>query len=196
MKIIAFLSVVVILTALVLSVFSSKSEAAYEGTAHQFTFVDIDGNSMMMEDFKGKVVMVVNVASQCGFADQYTNLQALYEKYKERGLVIVAVPSNDFGGQEPGTEAEIKANVSKKYGVTFPMTQKYAVSGKEAHPFYKWAADQDKGGLIFSRPRWNFHKYVVAPDGTLAASFGSQTRPDTEKVIEVIEENLPPEESQ
>lgn len=195
MKYLALLSVLCLMSALVLSLFSSETKAA-EGSAHQFTFVDIDGNSMMLEDFKGKIVMVINVASQCGFADQYTNLQKLYEDYKDRGLVIVGVPSNDFGGQEPGTEAEIKAHVSKKYGITFPMTQKYSVSGENAHPFYKWAAAQDKGGLIFSKPRWNFHKYIVGPDGSLIESLGSQVMPDSEQMIDVIVSNLPPAESQ
>ena len=117
-------------------------------------------------------------------------MQKLYEDYKDRGLVILAVPSNDFGGQEPGTESEIKDNITKKYSVTFPMTQKYSVSGKDAHPFYKWAENQGEGGLIFSKPRWNFHKYIVGPDGSLVGSFGSQTTPDSKKIKDTIDENL------
>ncbi len=133
----------------------------------------------------------MNVASQCGLVGQYEGLQNLYETYKDRGLVVIGVPSNDFGGQEPGSEEEIQDFASNKYGVTFPMTQKYSVSGKTAHPFYSWAADQGKGGMLFSRPRWNFHKYLIAPDGSLAASFGSQVGTDSTKLINAIEEALP-----
>ena len=169
----------------------AQDQSLPDMNAHHFTFVGIDGTPMMLEDFKGRAVLVVNVASQCGFTDQYAGLQALYETYKDRGLAVLGVPSNDFGGQEPGSEDDIKAFASEKYNVTFPMTQKYAVSGKTAHPFYAWAADQGKGGLLFSKPRWNFHKYLIAPDGSLAASFGSQVGPQSDKLIDAIEANLP-----
>lgn len=159
--------------------------------AHQFTFVGIDNTPMLLEDFKGKVILVVNVASQCGLVGQYEGLQKLYETYKDRNFLVIGVPSNDFGGQEPGSENEIKEFASNKYGVTFPMTQKYSVSGKTAHPFYAWAADQGQGGMLFSRPRWNFHKYLVAPDGSLAGSFGSQVGTDSDKLISAIEDVLP-----
>ena len=161
------------------------------GTAHDFTFVAIDGTPLPMLDYAGKVVLIVNTASQCGFTDQYEGLQALYNEYKDRGLVVIGVPSNDFGGQEPGTEGEIKTFAADKYGVTFPMTQKIPVKGDTAHPFYAWAASQGQGGLIFSKPRWNFHKYIVAPDGALAGSYGAQVGPDSGNLRARIEELLP-----
>jgi len=170
---------------------ASDSIAAPSQNAHQFTFVGIDNSPMLLEDFKGKAVLVVNVASKCGLVGQYEGMQKLYETYKDSGFVVIGVPSNDFGGQEPGTGEEIQDFANNKYGVTFPMTQKYSVSGKSAHPFYGWAADQGKGGMLFSRPRWNFHKYLIAPDGSLAASFGSQVGTDSTKLINAIEEALP-----
>lgn len=168
----------------------STQDTAKAG-AHQFTFVGIDGTPMPMENYTGKAVLVVNTASQCGFTGQYEGLEKLYETYKDRGLIIIGVPSNDFGGQEPGTEAEIKEFAASTYHVTFPMTQKYAVTGDKAHPFYVWAANQGQGGLIFSHPRWNFHKYLIAPDGSLAGSFGSQVTPNSGKLITAIEQVLP-----
>lgn len=170
---------------------SESMPAPASQNAHRFTFVGIDNTPMLLEDFKGKALLIVNVASQCGLVDQYNGLQNLYETYKDQGLVVIGVPSNDFGGQEPGSEEEIQDFATQKYGVTFPMTQKYSVTGKSAHPFYSWAADQGKGGLLFSRPRWNFHKYLVAPDGSLAASLGSQVGTESAKLINAIESALP-----
>lgn len=158
-----------------------------EGNAHQFTFVGIDGTALIMNDFSGKAVLVVNTASQCGFTPQYKGLEALYQDYKDQGLVIIGVPSNDFGGQEPDSEHKISLFLERKFKVTFPMTQKYAVKGEDAHPFYKWAADQGQGGLLFSKPRWNFHKYLIAPDGTLAGSFASIVEPESKELKEAIE---------
>ena len=157
------------------------------GTAHHHSFVAIDGTPLPLSAYEGKVVLVVNTASQCGLTPQYEALQALHEQYTERGLVVIGVPSNDFGGQEPGSHEEIESFTADQYNVSFPMTQKYSVKGDTAHPFYVWAADQGKGGLLFSKPRWNFHKYLIAPDGSLAGSFGSATAPDSNKVRAAIE---------
>lgn len=160
-------------------------------TAHQFTFVGIDDAPMTLGDYAGKAVLIVNTASQCGFTGQYEGLQKLHEEYGPQGLVILGVPSNDFGGQEPGDEAQIETFTSEKYGLTFPLTQKYSVKGESAHPFYQWAAQQDTGAWIFDRPRWNFHKYLIAPDGSLAGSFGSQVAPLSDKLRSAIEDVLP-----
>lgn len=184
------LILIIALSALTFALFPKYARAS-EQNAHQFTFVGIDNTPMLLEDFKGKAILIVNVASQCGLVGQYEGLQSLYETYKNRGLVVIGVPSNDFGGQEPGSEEEIQDFATQKYGVTFPMTQKYSVTGKTAHPFYRWAVDQGKGGLLFSRPRWNFHKYLVAPDGSLAESFGSQVGTESDKLIRAIEQALP-----
>lgn len=155
--------------------------------AHQFTFISIDGEPINLNDYKNKVVLVVNTASQCGFTKQYEDLQNLYETYKDQGLVVLAVPCNDFGSQEPGDEEVIKEFVKNSYGVTFPLTQKYSVNGSKAHPFFEWAQKQKKGGFMFSKPRWNFHKFLVDKKGDLYKSYGSQVSPMSAKMIEEIE---------
>jgi len=127
-------------------------------TAHSFEFESIDGGPLPLSGFKGRAVLLVNVASRCGFVRQYDGLQALWEKYRARGLVVLGVPSNDFGGQEPGSEAEIKKFCEVNFNVDFPMTAKVAVSGEGAHPFYRWAAGELGEE---SKPRWNFHKYLI-----------------------------------
>jgi glutathione peroxidase len=159
-------------------------------TAYEFSFQTIDGEPLPFSAFRDKAVLVVNTASRCGFTKQYEGLQNLYDRFKPHGLVVLGVPSNDFGAQEQGTNGEIKTFCSSIFHITFPMTEKTAVSGDEAHPFYQWAAAQKKGGMIFSRPRWNFHKYLVAPNGLLADSFGSQVVPEDLELISSIEATL------
>lgn len=155
-------------------------------SAHDFTFTKIDGGPLPLSEFRGKTLLVVNTASRCGFTKQYEGLQNLYETYEARGLVVLGVPSNDFMGQEPGTNEDIKKFCETTFGITFPMTEKISVKGAAAHPFYQWAAGQEGGGA----PKWNFHKYLIAPDGALAGSFGSTTAPDDEKLIAAIESAL------
>ena len=158
------------------------------GGAHAFGFTSIEGEPLPMKTFAGKTVLVVNTASFCGFTEQYGALQALWESYRDRGLVVLGVPSNDFGAQEPGSEAEIKEFCEVNFAVDFPMTEKVKVLGTGAHPFYRWAVQElgaDAG------PRWNFHKYLVAPDGRLVDWFPTKTEPDAERVIRAIEANLP-----
>src|SRR5262249_23500326 len=134
-------------------------------SAHDFEFTAIDGKPLKLSQFAGKPVLVVNTASQCGLTPQYKGLQALWEKYKARGLVVLGVPSNDFGAQEPGSEAEIQSFCSTKFNVGFPMTSKNAVTGAKAHPFYKWTLEElgDAGA-----PKWNFHKYLIDGKGAIA----------------------------
>ncbi len=155
--------------------------------AYQFSFKSIDGKDMPLSDFAGKVMMIVNTASQCGFTNQYKGLQELYENYSEQGFVIIGVPCNDFGGQEPGTEEEVKQFVQDTYSVTFPMTSKYSVKGDDAHPFFVWAAKQRKGGFFFSSPKWNFHKFLIGRDGQLFRSYGSQVKPMSDDIKKDIE---------
>ncbi len=169
---------------------TSASNNQTEAGAYQFTFTDIDGAAMPLSQFKGKVILIINTASQCGFTDQYKDMQNLHEAYKDRGLVVIGVPCNQFGKQEPGSEQIISDFVEKQYGVTFPMTSKVAVKGKDAHPFFTWAASKKKGGLIFSSPKWNFHKYLIGPDGTLIKSYGSQVKPSSPKIVDEIERLL------
>lgn len=154
--------------------------------AYDFSFESLDGDPMPLSQYKGKALLVVNTASQCGFTPQYKGLEALYQQYKEKGLMIIAVPSNDFGGQEPGSAADIK-KVCKNYGVTFPITAKYEITGGRAHPFYRWIAETLGFG---SGPKWNFHKYLIDSKGNPVDYFGSMITPDSEKLSNAIEEIL------
>lgn len=160
--------------------------------AHSFSFASLESgvDALNLADFAGQAVLVVNTASQCGFTPQYKGLEALYQTYGDQGLVVIGVPSNQFGDQEPGDAAQISDFVEERFSVTFPMAAKTEVVGENAHPFYKWAADQKKGGLLFSKPRWNFHKYLVGKDGELLGSWGPQTEPQSEKLISAIESAL------
>lgn len=156
-------------------------------SAHDFEFSSIEGKPLKLSDFAGKPVLIVNTASECGLTPQYSALQALSEKYAAQGLVVLGVPCNDFGAQEPGTETEIKGFCSSKYKVTFPMTSKYAAIGQNAHPFYQWAVKQPGNP---EAPKWNFHKYLVNGKGELAATFGSRVAPMDAEVTKAIEAEL------
>jgi glutathione peroxidase len=158
-----------------------------EISAYDFTLDSLDGKQMPLSAFKGKVMLVVNTASKCGFTGQYKGLQELYDKYKDKGLVVIGVPSNDFGDQEPGNEAEIKNFCQLNYGVTFPMTRKQVVSGKDASPFYKWLHSVLGTG---SAPKWNFHKYLIDAQGKPVDFYLSTTAPDSGKLIGEIERLL------
>ena len=157
-------------------------------TAWDFTFDSIDGKPLPLSAFKGKAVLVVNTASKCGFTPQYKGLESLYAKYKDRGLVVLGVPCNDFGGQEPGTESEIKSFCETNFAITFPMTGKAHVTGRDAHPFYAWA--REKVGILGS-PKWNFHKFLISPDGSLAEWFPTPTTPDAGRLTKAIEKAVP-----
>jgi len=161
-----------------------------KASAYQFDFKGIDGKPINLADFKGKPFLVVNTASLCGFTGQYEGLEALYQKYKEQGFMVLAVPCNDFGGQEPKGEDEIKNFVKEQYGVTFPVAAKYSTKGDDAHPFFTWAAAEKKGGMLFSKPRWNFHKFLIDQNGQVAKSFGSQVDPMSKEITSAVEELL------
>lgn len=154
-------------------------------TAYTISFDGLNGGKINLMDYAGKPVLVVNTASFCGFTNQYDGLAKVYKRYKDRGLVVIGVPSNDFGGQEPGGPKEITAT-AKEHGVTFPMAAKAKVKGPQAHRFYTWAAQQKPGAT----PRWNFHKYLIGRDGHIAAVFDTRTKPDDPKVIVAIETEL------
>jgi glutathione peroxidase len=157
------------------------------GSAFDFGFTAIDGKPMPLADFKGKALLVVNTASFCGYTNQYAGLQALHEKYEKLGLVVIGVPSNDFGAQEPKAEAEIATFCQGAFGVTFPLTDKQSVKGAAAHPFYKWAATTLGANAT---PKWNFHKYLVGRDGRLLSAFSTATKPQDPQVIAAIEAAL------
>ncbi len=156
-------------------------------TAWDFTFTSIDGKPMPLSQYKGRVLLVVNTASFCGFTKQYEALQALSAKYEALGFTVIGVPSNDFGGQEPKAAGEIKEFCEGMFGVTFPLTDKNVVTGDGAHPFYKWA--RDKLGWL-NAPKWNFHKYLVGRDGKLVTSFFSATAPDAGRLVRAVETEI------
>jgi glutathione peroxidase len=156
-------------------------------TAHDFEFRSIDGGALPMAQFKGKAVLVVNVASQCGLTPQYEGLETLWRDKRDAGLVVLGVPANDFGAQEPGTEGEIKTFCETRFAVDFPMTAKEHVIGAGAHPLYKWVA-QELGEA--AAPKWNFHKYLFNKDGTIAGTFGSRTEPGAAEIGAAIDEAL------
>lgn len=157
-------------------------------SAHAFSFAALDGSTIRLAEHAGKPVLIVNTASLCGYTPQYAGLQQLWERYRARGLMIVAVPSNDFGGQEPGGPADIAHTAQHQHGVTFPIAAKAAVKGADAHPFYRWAALERP----LDTPRWNFHKYLLGRDGRIVASFGSAVEPTDPRIIAAIEKELGP----
>ncbi len=144
---------------------------------HDFTATLNDGTEQPLSAYHGRVVLVVNVASKCGFTPQYKGLQALYERLRPRGFEILAFPCDQFGHQEPGTDAEIAGFCEKNFGVTFPLFRKVEVNGKGAHPLYKWLK-AEKGGVLGSAIKWNFSKFLVAPDGTVVERFAPTTKPE------------------
>jgi glutathione peroxidase len=166
--------------------------AAGAPTAHGFGFDGLSGGRIDLSAWRGRPVLVVNTASECGFTSQYRGLQALWERYRARGLVVLGVPSNDFGGQEPGSARQIATFCEINYGVTFPLAAKSAVTGTAAHPFYRWAARAGGAGAV---PRWNFHKILIGADGQVRATFPSATDPNDPALIRAVEAALPPARS-
>ena len=153
-------------------------------SVYDFSLKSIDGQNMPLSAYKGKTVLVVNTASQCGFTPQYTGLEAVYNQYKDKGLVLVGVPANNFGGQEPGTNAEIKTFCSRNYHVTFPMASKVSVKGSDQDPLFKYLS-QTAG-----EPKWNFTKYLIGRDGKVIKKFDSPVKPESPELTSAIEAAL------
>lgn len=170
-----------------LLIFMASAPAMAETTAYDFTLTGIDGKPMPLAQFKGKPMLIVNTASECGYTPQYEDLEKLWLAYKDRGLVVIGVPSNDFGGQEPGTAQEIVTFCKVNYGVTFPLADKTVVKGDKADPFYKWAGD--KAGML-GRPKWNFHKYLIGADGRFIDWFSTPAKPMGPKIKSAVEKAL------
>ena len=154
--------------------------------AYAFSFKGLRGEDIRLADFSGRPILIVNTASLCGYTPQYAGLQTLWTRYRDRGLTVLGVPSNDLGGQEPGGAADIGKTAHSDYHVTFPLTAKVAVKGAAAHPFYRWAAQERPQ----EAPRWNFHKYLVSRDGTLRAGFTSAVEPGDPRIISALEQEL------
>lgn len=167
--------------------FLSKSNAKYEKIFYDFEIKSISGENIKLSDYKDKTVLLVNVASNCGFTKQYSELQELYDKYSEKGLVILGVPSNQFGGQEPGSNNEIKDFCETNFNITFPMTAKIDVKGENAHPIYLWAKENYGNSAV---PKWNFHKILINKNGKIEETYSSFTKPMSKKLINKIEEIL------
>lgn len=157
-------------------------------TVHDFSATSIDGIERQLVDYKGKVVLVVNTASQCGFTGQYKGLEELYRTYADRGLVVLGFPCDQFGHQEPGDEEEIATFCERNFGVTFPLFAKIDVNGPGAHPLYQWLRSE-QGGMIGDKIRWNFTKFLIDPEGNVVKRYGSTTTPD--QIADDIEALLP-----
>ena len=161
-----------------------NSAKSYQGKSiYDFNFKGINGEAIQMEEFKNNVIIVVNVASRCGYTPQYEDLQELWSQYKSKNLVVLGIPTNNFR-QEPGNNKEIKDFCETNFGITFPMTEKINVIGNNSHPFYKWARKDYGIGAI---PKWNFHKIVIGKNGKVAETFSSITKPSSKKFKKTIE---------
>lgn len=171
-----------------LSALLAQTLVVSAGPLYDITVKDIDGHSAPLAAYKGKVLLIVNVASHCGFTPQYKALESVYEKYKDQGLVVLGFPCNQFGAQEPGTDQEIKQFCSSKYSVTFPMFDKIEVNGAGRHPLYVALAGSDSP--FPGKIRWNFTKFLISRDGKIVDRFDSRVRPDSTEVITAIESAL------
>jgi len=157
---------------------------------YDFVVKDIDGNDVKLEQFKGKVMLIVNVASKCGFTPQYEGLQKIYMQYKDKGLVVLGFPANNFMNQEPGTNEQIKQFCSLNYNVTFPMFSKISVKGKDIAPLYQYLTSKETNPQFAGEISWNFNKFLVDRSGKIIARFGSRTKPESEELIQAIEKAL------
>ena len=167
--------------------FMNKTISNSNQTLFDFKINLINEDELVFSKFKGKTILLVNVASKCGFTKQYGDLQNLYNLYKNKGLIVIGIPSNQFGGQEPGSESEIKSFCETNFGITFPMTKKYDVKGDNAHPIYVWAKETFGKSTI---PKWNFHKILINKEGKIEDTFASFTNPMSKKIVKKIEQIL------
>lgn len=165
------------------AVFSVPAISQQTKSFYDFVVKDIDGHSMGMSAFKGKKVLVVNTASKCGLTPQYTDLEKLYKEYENRNFVIVGFPANNFGGQEPGTNEEIKSFCQVNFGVSFPMMAKISVKGNDMDPLYQWLTSRELNGLMDSEVSWNFQKYMIDENGKLVGMVEPKEKPFSEKIL-------------
>ena len=177
----------IILILTIMISFFEKVEAKYEKKFFDLNITSIDGQKLNLNQFKGKTLLIVNVASKCGFTKQYDELQFLYDKYKNKGFSIIGIPSNQFGGQEPGTNEEIKNFCETNFNITFPLTKKVDVKGENAHELYLWAKKNYGKSTI---PKWNFHKILINKNGKIEDTFNSFTKPTSKKITSKLEDLL------
>jgi glutathione peroxidase len=173
-----------------LTLASSKPSGGNPSSVLDFTMKNIDGKQVNLADFRGKVLLIVNVASRCGFTPQYEGLEKIYNKYQAQGFVILGFPANNFMSQEPGTDEEIKTFCSAKYNVTFPMFSKISVKGSDIHPLYKFLTDKSSDPEFAGDIKWNFNKFLLDKNGKIIARFDSQVKPDSEQITQAIEKAL------
>lgn len=165
---------------------NKKSNTVSEKSSiYDFKLKTLDGQELSLSKFKGKKMLLVNVASECGYTPQYTNLQKLHEQYGDK-VVVVGFPANNFGGQEPGSSSEIKTFCSKNYGVTFQMMEKISVKGSDMHPLYKWLSDKSQNGSCDKAPGWNFCKYLIDEKGNVVQFFNSKTDPLSTEITSLL----------
>ena len=157
---------------------------------YDFKMKNIDGKEVSLSEYKGKVLLIVNVASLCGNTPQYKDIEALYEKYKDKGLVVLGFPANNFMGQEPGSDEKIKAFCTKEYSVTFPMFSKISVKGSDMHPLYKYLTEKSENGVIDAPVKWNFQKFLIDRDGHVISSIGNHTSVTEPEVVKAVETAL------
>ena len=169
---------------LIMFSFMTNIKADNDKSAYDFNFTDLDGSALKLSEYKNKIIVIVNVASQCGFTNQYTDMQDIWEKYQQKGIIVLGVPSNDFGNQEPGSNQDIKNFCEAKFGISFPMTEKVSVKGADAHPFYVWARESFGKAAV---PKWNFHKIIIDKSGKVNDTFSSITKPTSKKFINLLE---------
>lgn len=187
MKKIIFISAIVLVW---IVVWASPAGSGGGVSIYDFKVKDIDGKGVSLETFKGKVVLIVNVASKCGLTPQYEGLQTVYNKYKDRDFVVLGFPANNFKGQEPGTDAEIKEFCSVKFGVAFPMFSKISVLGDDMHPLYRYLTGEETNPGFSGDIRWNFDKFLFSKEGKVVARFSPKIKPESEEVINAIEKEL------
>jgi glutathione peroxidase len=168
----------------------SQKEEKHMTGIYDFKVADIDGNDVNLADYKGKVLLIVNVASKCGFTPQYKGLENIYRQYKDKGFEILAFPSNDFMGQEPGTNKEIKSFCQLNYQVSFPLFSKISVKGKDIHPLYKFLTEKSTDPNFSGAITWNFNKFLIDRNGNIINRFGSKSEPQNPEVIKAIEDAL------
>jgi glutathione peroxidase len=176
---------ILILTIIMFS-FLNKGNAQYEQLATDFSFKSLEGNVIDLAEYKENVIIVVNVASRCGFTNQYKDLQVIWSEYKDKGVVVVGVPSNNFR-QEPANNKEIKKFCETTFGIDFPVTEKLSVIGENAHPFFLWAKKNYGTSAV---PKWNFHKIIIGKNGKVVETFSSITKPSSKKFISIIEKEI------
>ena len=172
---------------LIMLTFFEKTDAKYDKLFFDLSIKDINKEVLDLSRFKGKTILLVNVASKCGFTEQYADLQTLYEKYKEKNFIVLAVPSNQFGGQEPGSNDEIKNFCETNFNISFPITDKVDVKGENAHAIYKWAKKNHGNSTV---PKWNFHKILINKEGKVDDTYNSFINPISKKIIKKLEKIL------